>query len=84
MQFKMGKDFQSHDAQLIWNKIGSFNSGFKSAKPPSPKARFWSWGQVAGQAVAEFNRRDQIEMITSPVRIKPVGIGDFNLSRHLL
>lgn len=56
MQFKKGENFQSSDAQLIWNKISSFNSGFKSTKTHLPKVRCWSWGQIVGNAVADFNK----------------------------
>jgi hypothetical protein len=56
MQFKKGQYFQSHDAPHIWNKLNQFNQTHKNLQSRIPKRKLWSWGQVAGAAVAEFNK----------------------------
>lgn len=56
MNFKRGEHFQSKDSQHIWNRIGNFNSSPKGEQVTRRSIRYWSWGQVAGKAVAEFNK----------------------------
>lgn len=56
MNFNRGEHFQSKHSQQIWNRIGNFNSSPKDDRINKRGIRYWSWGQVAGKAVAEFNK----------------------------
>ena len=56
MNFKRGEHFQSKHSQHIWNRIGNFNSSPNDDRGSKRGIRYWSWGQVAGKAVAEFNK----------------------------
>lgn len=56
MNFKRGEHFQSKHSQQIWNRISNFNSSPKGERVTRHDVRYWTWGQVAGKAVAEFNK----------------------------
>lgn len=56
MNFRRGEHFQTEDSQLLWNKISSFNQRNPVKRTGMARKRIWTWGQIAGKAVAEFNR----------------------------
>ena len=61
MIFRRGELFQTVDSQLLWNKISAFNQLNPVKASSIPKKRIWTWGQVAGRAVADFNRSESAD-----------------------